>query len=150
MGDEENPFFRFVIQAISRVGFSVYNPNMSLYSTVMTYLHDIITEIAQIRQHQEYVLVVQYIVMCLFLRENNRYLSNSSRVCSRYFPDGIYILGMVNVVLFYFTLKSKAAVRFQQKSQNNIHNTFLHTYVHKVHILTNYYWHLVVVLNMCF
>jgi len=24
----------------------------------MTYLHDIITEIAQIRQHQEYVLVV--------------------------------------------------------------------------------------------
>ena len=31
---------------------------MSLYSTLMTYLHDIITEIAQIRQHQEYVLVV--------------------------------------------------------------------------------------------
>ena len=63
--------------------------------------------------------------MCLFLRENNRYLSNSSRVCSRYFPDGIYILGMVNVVLFYFTLKSKA-VRFQQKSHNNIaHSAYI-------------------------
>ena len=118
---------------------------MSLYSsTLMTYLHDIITEIAQIRQHQEYVLVVIVHSMCLFLRENNRYLSNSSRVCSRYFPDGIYILGMVNVVLFYFTLKSKA-VRFQQKSHNNIaHSAYIYlvqmynVIVHKVHILTNY------------
>ena len=101
---------------------------MSLYSsTLMTYLHDIITEIAQIRQHQEYVVV--RIVMCLFLRENNSNSSSLLEIFSRW-----HLYCKCCFVLFHSQVKS---CTFQHKSRNITHSAYIchiGTYINYIYI----------------